>query len=122
MTIEKLPSGSYRIKEMRDGVRYCVTVKHKITEKQAAEIIQNRVDHHNGVLTTFSDACKQYVEVKSNVLSPSTIRGYMTIINNLPGWFTMVDVQDIDNFKLQKLTTPFFSSSVGFAVPMDISR
>lgn len=107
MTIEKLPSGSYRIRETRDGVRYSVTVKHKVTEKQAAEIIQNRVDHHNGVLTTFKDASADYIKVKSNVLSPSTIRGYTTIINNLPGWFTMVDVQDIDNWKLQKLINDY---------------
>lgn len=34
MTIEKLPSGSYRIKQMYNGKRYSITLNYKPTKKK----------------------------------------------------------------------------------------
>lgn len=39
MTIEKLPSGSYRIRQTHNGKRYSVTVDTKPTQAQALQII-----------------------------------------------------------------------------------
>ena len=82
MTIERLPSGSYRVSESINGKRYRATVKHKPTKYEARALIQEQiVSLQNG--TPFGKAADAYILAKENVLSPSTIRGYRVILNNI---------------------------------------
>ena len=39
MTIEKRANGSYRIVEMRNGIRYRITVDHKPTKAEARDLL-----------------------------------------------------------------------------------
>lgn len=94
MTIEKLPSGKYRITEMRDGIRYRETVDHKPTKAEAREIIEKQTgSYHNS--TIFSHAAEVYIRSKENVLSPATIRGYRSIINNMSESFKALPLDRI---------------------------
>ena len=97
MTIEKLPSGSYRITEMKDGNRYRITVKHKPTKAEAKELISKKCIEFSDS-TSFKVAANYYIDSKRNVLSPSTIRGYTVILNNLDF--------DFQNKPIDKITTP----------------
>ena len=83
MTIEQLPSKSYRISEMRNGVRVRITVNHKPTQKEAKELIEEKLGIVNNK-THFKRAADIYIESKSNILSPSSIRGYRSIVGHLP--------------------------------------
>lgn len=85
MTIEKLPSGSYRIKQMINGKRYSVTVDHKPSNAEATKLIAEKMNlkGYVSVDMPFEDACKAYIDAKSNVLSPSTIRGYRGVIRQI---------------------------------------
>ena len=75
MTIEKLPSGNYRIKEMRNGKTYRITVDHKPTKTEARNLVEKQLTgYHN--TETFGAAAESYIKSKQNVLSPATIRGY----------------------------------------------
>lgn len=84
--IVKLPSGRYRCQIMSSGNRSSITEdSYEECMSHALEIISKRVVGEtafrrsaNKILRT---AAEQYVKNRSNVLSPSTIYGYNTIIS-----------------------------------------
>lgn len=85
MTIEKV-GRKWRISEQRDGVRYRVSVDHKPSNREASDLIHEKVMEAEPNICkkdSFEHSCNKYIEIKSNVLSPSTIRGYRTIIRSL---------------------------------------
>ena len=69
MTIEKLPSGSYRIKQMYNGKTYRVTVDHKPTQKEALILLAEVMDGCD-IKGSFKTAALDYIEMKRNILSP----------------------------------------------------
>lgn len=83
MTIEKLKSGNYRITQMIDGKRYRKTIDHKPTQIEAMKIITSMTEKEI-VSRSFLAMCETYIASKSNILSPSTIRNYRSIIRNMP--------------------------------------
>lgn len=100
MTIEKLPSGSYRITEMKNGQRIRITVKEKPTKSEAREMIASKAGGFNDK-TLFKTAADRYIESKKNVLSPSTIRGYTVILRNLDEYFLNTPLYKINSPMLQ---------------------
>lgn len=98
----KLPSGSYR-------VQACVTVDgRKIKRSFTAETARKaeylalewqenlRSETADGQNYTIEKAIEEYIKIKDGVLSPSTIRGYQTILNN--------SISDIAHIKLTNLS------------------
>ena len=79
---KKLPSGSYRcqVYDYTDNngkkVYRSFTGRSKAdVESRAAEYVLNKKDSENSNFT-FKEAMNLYIETKSNVLSPASIRGY----------------------------------------------
>lgn len=103
MKIEKLPSGSYWIRKMYKGNMYSVTFDKKPTQKEAIQAMAEKLDKvqekHKSM--TFQAAAEEYIESKRNVLSPSTIRGYMGIIRQIPEAFLLTNVHDITALDVQ---------------------
>lgn len=103
MKIEKLPSGSYRIRKMYKGKMHTVIFDCKPTQKEAMQAMASELDKvqekHSSM--TFKAACDQYIEAKRNILSPSTIRGYHTIIRQIPDAFLSENVHDITALDVQ---------------------
>ena len=107
MNIEKLKSGSYRITQMVNGRRYRATVDHKPTSTEAMKIISGLVDRAPVSVSnkTFRQAFQEYIESKSEVLSPPTIRGYYYLVKRIDddildkrlNQLTAVDLQKIVN-------------------------
>ena len=98
MTIEKLKSGSYRVKQMVNGVTYRVTVDKKPSEKEAHLLIAEAMAKKGTVIsnkTPFKQACEAYVESKSNILSPSSIRGYKSLIKQVSDTLGKVSVDNV---------------------------
>ena len=102
MNISKLPSGSYQIREMHNGKRYSVTVPYKPTKKEATELINEKINNSVDKISTLEQAAKEYIRVKENVLSPSTLRAYGAIVRTLPEWLAKKDITEIDSYSLQK--------------------
>lgn len=106
MKIEKLPSGSYRIRKMYKGQTYTVIFDYKPTQKEAMQAMAKELDKVQGdgkqAGMTFQAAASQYIESKRNVLSPSTIRGYSAIINQLPKPFMEKNIHDITALDVQE--------------------
>lgn len=78
MNITKLKSGKYRIRQMKDGKSYSLTIDYKPTKREASNLmLQNMSEKPKfAVLDTFRHYIDKYVTAKENVLSPSTIRLY----------------------------------------------
>lgn len=103
MKVEKLPSGSYRVRKMYRGTNYTIVFDHKPTQKEVVESLAeklNTVQEKRRTLT-FLDAAEEYIESKRNVLSPSTVRGYKNILRQLPPSFTGKNLWDITALDVQ---------------------
>lgn len=103
MKIEKLPSGSYRIRKMYKGTTYAVVVDYKPTQKEALQLISAELDKikTSAQRMTFQIASERYIEKKSNILSPSTIKGYESVIRSLSEWFRNMNASDITSIDVQ---------------------
>ena len=113
MNIEKMKSGAYRIREMYQGKMYRVTVPYKPTRHEARELIMAKIEGSDDIpkeARTFLDACKLYIDLKSNVLSPSTITGYHAIIRGLSDDFKALRLSDLTALDVQKEVNDFSAS------------
>lgn len=104
MKIEKLPSGSYRVRQMYKGHRYALVFDHKPTQKeiniQMSEKMQE-VDSVGKKPLSFDRALSEYIEMKSNVLSPATIRGYKQLKGMYSSGFLNTNIYDINQEIIQ---------------------
>lgn len=102
--IEKLKSGSYRIRKMYKGVTYSIVTDYKPTQKEAIRLLSEEMDKIRSKKThiTFADAAEEYLDVKKNVISPATERGYRSIINNISSKFKRTLISDITAIDVQK--------------------
>lgn len=106
MTIEQLPSGKYRARLMKNGKVYRITYDSKPTKRQAEadlyEMISKQDDAPKSKLT-FAEASEKYVDMKRNVLSPSTIRDYSKYCQRMPAWFPSLPIDDISQIEINKV-------------------
>lgn len=107
MYIEKA-GNKWRITEMRNGTRYRVSVDHKPSKREAEDLILEHIKATSGIekkcsKMTFLQAGYDYIELKSNILSPNTIRGYRNIIASLPDWFCSKKIESITPLDVQKV-------------------
>lgn len=103
MKLEKLPSGSYRIRKMYKRQMYTVVFDYKPTQKEAVQAIAAELDkvRERERNMTFESAAKEYIESKRNILSPSTIRGYNSIIKCMSPDFLNKNIHDLTTFDIQ---------------------
>lgn len=103
MKIEQLPSGKYRIRKQINGKNIQVSFDHVPTEN---EILLALGKHLDGTpapkdILIFSNAAKQYVEAKRNVLSPKTRKEYLATPERLSKDFVTKNVYDITEYDIQ---------------------
>lgn len=98
MNITKLPSGSYRIRQYKNGKTYSVTVNHKPSKYEAEQLLESVTS--NGKLS-FSAACESYLDAKSNILSPSTISAYRGLMKSIDPSFMKTNLTEINHQMVQ---------------------
>lgn len=105
MKIEKLPSGSYRVRKMYQGKTYSVVFDYKPTQKEALQAISAELDKVKTKYDriTFRGAAGEYVEMKRNVLSPKTIKEYMEMPKRFPDWFNNLLLSEISQVDINKV-------------------
>lgn len=106
MKSTKLASGSYRVQKQVKGTRLSMTFDHKPTKKEIEDEIARRLGFYNGKLT-FEAAANDYIAARTNILSPSTIRGYRQIVGILSDSFKRKPLDDIANNDIQKEINSF---------------
>ena len=102
--LEVLPSGSLRLRKMYNGETYTLIFDYKPTEKEitqalSAEMNKAQVKKER---MTFRTAAENYIEMKRNVLSPTTVREYTRSIDGLSESFSKMKISDITSHDIQK--------------------
>lgn len=102
----ELPSGAFRCQVMVGGKRISVVdsdpeVAHAKAVALRAGIIEEQSRRTNMSLS-LREAIEEYIASRSEVLSPSTVRGYYVILNNRFPSLMKMAVKNIDEFEIQK--------------------
>lgn len=108
MTVEKLPSGSYRIRIREKNVRCSITVDHKPTSAEIANLVAREMEkkkHLDSV--SLSYAAENYIDSKRNVLSPATIRSYVSMVKRIPDGLLQKDIYEITKQDMQKFVNDY---------------
>ena len=106
MTIEKLSSGSYRASVMKKGVRYRITFDHKPTKREAEDALMEKIAEQRGLKNgklSFRQAAEKYIEMKQNVLSPTTLAEYGNMNRRIVLWFSSMQIDSITQVSINKL-------------------
>lgn len=112
MHIERLPSGSYRYREYLNGQKVSITSKERLTKSEAIRLMSLKIEsvpsnRPERASMTFEDAFNAYVDMKSSVLSPSTLRGYMSVSRSIPDWFKRMRLYSIEQTDIQKVINDY---------------
>ena len=110
---KKLPSGNWRVSlyigKGADGKRlyksFTAPTK-KEAEFLAAQYNQKKIDVTRGNIT-LKEAAEEYIKIKTNVLSPSTIKGYRTIVNSAVPELMATKLSDITPDNVQAAFNTF---------------
>lgn len=103
MNIEERPSGSYRVRKRINGKMIRITFDHYPDE---TEILLAFGKHLDGTpvpkdLLVFANAAKQYVELKRNVISPRTVKEYLSTPKRLSDRFNSLNIYNITETDIQ---------------------
>ena len=109
-TARKTPSGKWRCQafdylEIIDGKKkyhhrsFTARTKYE-AERMANEFLRNKNMPSSELILT--DAIDRYIEIKENVLSPSTIKGYRSLQRNALGHLSAVRIDKITSEDLQE--------------------
>ena len=103
MNIEELPSGSFRVRKMINGKMVRVTFDHEPTETEILLAFGEHIDDTPvpKEILIFSNAAKQYVELKWNVLSPKTRKEYLETPGRLSKDFITKNIYEITAYDIQ---------------------
>lgn len=109
MTIEKLPSGSYRITQQDHGKRYRITLDHRPTNAEAVRLISQQIERRprNVADMTLKDACNTYIDAKRNILSPATVRVYEGYVRTLPEDMATKNILQISALDIQRFVNDY---------------
>lgn len=101
MKISKLKSGSYRVQKQINGNRISITFDHKPKTAEIEAAIAKRFGYYNGKLT-FEAAANDYIDARTNILSPSTIKNYRLMVKYFSPGFLCKPIDEIQNNDIQK--------------------
>lgn len=107
MKIEKLPSGSYRVRKMINGQVITKVFDHKPTQKEITVALAADIDN-TAPKAAFVSCARKCIERKDNVLSPGTIKNYYEYIDSIiPKWFLELKMNEISQVDIQTLINDY---------------
>ena len=107
MKIEKRGKNSYRVKKMVHGNTYSITYDHKPTDIEVMRDMAEIADSAP-VKGSFFSCAHSYIESKSNILSPKTIREYLFYADNsLPDDFKKKNINQITQQDIQSVINDY---------------
>lgn len=106
MKIEKRSPGSYRVRKTIQGKSLTLNYDHKPTQ---VEIMRDfaKLSEEIPVKDSFLTCAKSYIEAKNNVLSPSTIKGYNSVLRSIETDFKSKKITDITQQDIQLLINKY---------------
>lgn len=110
MKIEQISKGSYRVRKQYKGKTYTLYFDHKPTDR---EVTLRMSDLYNeSVLTgqnraSFDECMQEYISIKNNILSPSTIKEYKRLTGVMPKWIKRINIYDITQADIQRAVNDY---------------
>lgn len=104
MKIEK-HGNLYRVRKTHKCKTYILSFDHKPTNAEIldsfAEMLKNNpVSDHDNI--SFKVAAEKYVDMKRNILSPTTLRDYTKFPDRMSDWFVEMGIYDITQVEINK--------------------
>lgn len=88
----------YRVRKTYKGKTYSLTFDHKPTQKEImlgfADLMENQETYGKG--QTFGKSLSEYLSIKENVLSPSTIKNYRILSRQFSDHLMAANIYDLD--------------------------
>lgn len=109
MKVEQTPSGKYRVRKMVNGKNICITFDHEPKEIEITKALVKRMEDVPVITGTFFSCVEQYIQAKSNILSPSTIISYKQLKGQFPHWLNK-PIQNITQMDVQRAVNEFASN------------
>lgn len=105
MKIEKRTNGLYRVRKQIDGLKIVLNFDHKPTQQ---EIFSALAEHDSSASKgSFLSCANSYIASKSNVLSPSTIKGYTSVLRSIPDSFKNRRISEIKQPDIQEVINDY---------------
>lgn len=111
-SIRKLPSGRWQIRKMQHGQVYSLIVDTKPRAKEADRLIDDLINSNPDPRHDSFEVCAaRYIEDRSSVLSPATVREYKAMLRLLPSWFLhkpagLITAEDVQIYVNQLHASP----------------
>lgn len=102
MKIEKMTKNKYRVRKHLNGKTYSLVFDHKPMQKEINLAVLELLDNEPGEMGSFEKYACEYIENRSNVLSPATVRTYKTKLKQVSDGFKARNIYDITNEDVQK--------------------
>lgn len=107
MKVEKLPSGSYRVRKMINGHLITKIFDHEPKEKEIFAAMAADIDNI-APKKAFIYCAKKYVESKNSVLSPGVVKLYNNYIESvIPKWFLDMKINQISQVNIQTVINDY---------------
>lgn len=100
----KLPSGNWRCRAYDNKTKKCKSFTaptRKEAEYLAVEWLNGKSQERNRTHETVAQCVKNYIDSRENILSPSSIRGYLIILNNSIEEIKDININDLTERDLQ---------------------
>ena len=104
MKVEKLPSGSYRVRKMYKGQKFTLMFDHKPTSGEVVEQLSDQMRDCTTASGTFESYAKEYIRDRENVLSPSSIRTYNRLVRSMSNDFRRLNIKNVTQADVQRET------------------
>ena len=122
MKIERLPSGTYRVRKTVDKKTHSFYFDEKPTKREIDQAISEVFTRKNGKtvpVMSFRSAAVAYIASKELVLSPATVTEDNRKLNSVPDWFKKMDLETISFADFQKMISEYaanraYNTVVGF--------
>lgn len=103
--ITLLPSGKYRIRKMNNGRMHTLILDYKPSKKEAEMLLNESIlkNIQHSPVTSFQRAGDQYIDDRSSILSPATIREYKRTLKALPDELKRKKPIDISDKLIQQV-------------------
>ena len=107
MKVEKLPSGSYRVRKMYKGKTYTIMFDHEPDQKEIAIALAERMQDDCSVKGTFEKYAMDYISNREGVISPATTRTYNIKLKQMSAKFKKLQIHEITNEDVQREISAF---------------
>lgn len=109
MKVEKVSTSTYRVRKTYKGTRYDVYFDHEPDDKEAMEVVLDKLNSgaFGSVKGTFESCCDKYIDMKRNVISPSTVAGYKKLMRYISDSFKSKKILSITQADIQEEINDF---------------